>query len=380
VFGLHGIATSDVSAVALDLEVSDPSATTSVWVYPAGSARPAAANLYVGAKSTRTNFVLANLGKGGAITIFVSHGSAPVYLDASGYFSAAGLSSAYGEGGSLQEYLYPGTILDTKAYKIGALKHDYEVDAPVNFDPVDASHVTSLLVEVTAYGSSGSGTLTGYATNDENNAPIPNTTVLAYSPGVTTSNLAIISAGSFYSSTRTYPSVSFLNRGKDSVQLVVTILGFFDDNSYFLYGARYVPTAPVHLFDKSMGSDSNDTFAAGTHGDTWTAAFNLDMAAYTPTATTELGLRAIGYGSVPQDGELHAYAHVTSIGSVLNPVGNDNEMSIHNSSGRVNVSLWSFGRFEGYPQPSAYEYSNGDGADIPTAGIAQDTSPARLAS
>jgi hypothetical protein len=205
--------------------------------------------------------------------------------------------------------------------------------------------VRALLVEVTAYGSSGSGTISGFRTGY---APA-RTTVLSYRPNTVTSNTAIIASGLWYNGTE-YPSVSFLNRGAKPVQLIVSILGFFDDNT-MVFGERYHATTPVRFLSTTMHADTTRTMYPGSHGNYWTASFNLKVTAAQPTRTTNLGIHASGFGWAPAHGQVNAPAGITVSSSALPVTGVNNKMVVHNAAGTVGVKIWSFGRFDIYPVP-----------------------------
>ena len=363
VLGAHGVPASHVSAIALNVTAASSTATTKVYAYPYGSARPAAADLAVRARDTRSNFVLARVGKLGRIVIATAHGSVPVSVDVFGYFSAAGLSSTYGMGGAPHVYGYSGTLVDTQAWHWGALKHDYYVDAVADyFSPEITPHVSSLIVEVTAYGSKGGGTINGFTTNGRPGK----TSVLSYRPGVTTSSVAILRAGRWYDPTtgNAYPSVSLLNAGAKPVQLVVTVLGFVDDNT-LPFGQRYVPTSPVHLLGATLHAGTNRTIYPGSHAGYWTSGFNTKLAATQPSRTTTVSLHGIGLGAAPSHGQLHAPARVDTVSSTLATVGTANRIGVHNSAGTLRLDVWSFGRFDYYPVP------------ITTASYASVTAPPR---
>ena len=221
--------------------------------------------------------------------------------------------------------------------------------AVAGFSPEATPHVSSLIVEVTAYGSTGSGTLTGFRTNGRPNK----TAVLSYRPGVVTSSVAIIRAGRWYDSNTglAYPSVSLLNQGSKPVQLVVTLLGMVDDNT-LPFGQRYVPTAPVHLLGATLGSGSNRTIHPGRNANYWTNGFNTKLAATRPSRTTTVSLRGIGLGAAPAYGQLHAPARISTVSSTVASVGYGS-MGVHNSAGTVRMDVWSFGRFDFYPVPTS---------------------------
>ena len=363
VLGVHGVPSSHVSAVALNVTAAGSSATTQVYVYPSGTKRPAAPDVAVRAHDTRNDFVLAKVGSHGKVTISTAHGSVPITVDVFGYFAGSGLSSKYGMGGAPHVYADPATLVDTKGWHWGPLPSKYFVSAVADFFGTDVTpHVTSLIVEVTAYGSKGSGTITGFATNHRPNQ----TSVLSYRPGATTSTVAIVRSGLFYdqNSGINYPSVSLLNRGSKPVQMVVTVLGYVDDNT-IPFGQRYVPTAPVHLLGTTLSSGSNRTINLGRHADFWTAGLNTKLLATRPSRSTTITLRGLGLGNAPAHGQLHAAAHVTTASATFPSAGSTNRIGVHNSAGRVRVDVWSFGRFEFYPLP------------LSTKSYAAETVPAR---
>lgn len=376
--GGHGLPSSHVSAVALNVLAANPTQDTSVTVYPTGSSQPAQPDLVAQHGTTRSNFALVKVGTNGRITIATSHGTTPVFIDVTGYYSATGLSTSYGTGGATHTYVKPGTVLDTKADTGGALAHDFFVDAPVNFDPQDTPHITSLIVQITAYGSSGSGTLAAFPSADDlDNVHVPPTSVLAYRPYSTTSNLAIVSAGRLTLAGTQYPSIGILNRGSRPVQLFVTIVGYVDDDT-FMYGERYTPTTPVHLSMSSpLYNGSVRTITPGSHAGTWTTAMNVKISASAPTATTTLSLWPKGFSGVgaPAHGQLHANANQTTMASTLAPMGiPTNQFYLRDIGGKTYSNIWSFGVFNQYPVPTDRNYT-GTGLSVRRAAL----SPATLA-
>jgi hypothetical protein len=354
VLGQHGLPGSGVSAVALDLLGANANTATKLAVFPTGSRQPAAADLALSRGQTATNFVITKVGSGGRITISTSHGSAKVTLDLTGFFSGSGLATSYGQGGALIDYSKGGTIMDTKGYRIGALKHDYYVNAPVNFDPAFTRHVTSMLLEVTAYGSTAPGTITAFRTNGRPSS----TTVLAYGSGGTWSNTAVVANGVWTSPSTgdQYPSVSFLNRGPKPVQLKVAILGFVDDNTA-LGGERYYPTDPKRLLASTLGANVTRTVSPGSYGHAYTTGFNLKVTA-APAQSTAVSMWPVGLGvSGPVQPQLRT--HGTTISSTVEPVGLMNRFSVKNSSGRDALTIWSFGRFDAWRVPANWFVGGG---------------------
>ena len=356
--GHHGVPGSHVAAVALNLTALHPSASTSVTAYPYGTSKPAQPDLVLRSGVTRSNFAIVKVGTGGRIRIATAHGSTPVTVDVTGYYSAAGLSTTYGTGGASQTFSQQVTVLDTKADGLGALPYGYYANVPVIFDPTFAPHVTSLMVEITAYGSRGSGTLTAFATGGKPSG----TSALAYSAGTVTTNYAIVHVGHEWLDNVNEPSISILNRGSHAVQLIVTLVGYYDDNT-LIFGERYFPTAPVHLsMSNPLHTNSLRTLSPGAHANAWTVGMNLHVSASAPTATTTIKIWPKGLGvGTPVHGQLHAPEHVSTLASFVAPVGASNQMYLRNVSGTTTSYVWSFGRFDAYPQPSTYNYASTTG-------------------
>ncbi|MDT4920751.1 MAG: hypothetical protein QOI15_1653 [Pseudonocardiales bacterium] len=347
--GQHGVPSRHVQAVVLNVTASDPSEATAVRVYPAGTRAPAPADITVDRGAVRSNFVIAKVNSAGRFTIATTHGSTPVTVDVSGYYSGSGLTTK-GSGAALRVFAQGGTLIDTKNRQKAPLPGGYFTWSAMNFTPGYGQHVTSLVVAVTAYGSKGSGTIAAYAKDTR----IPHTSVLSYSPGVATTSTAIVSASRWVGSDGyTYPAVSFLNRGKQSVQLRVTTLGYYDDAT-FEFGQRYIPSAPLRLLADRMGSGATDRMSPGRHANKLTSTLNLKVTAAAPTRTTTLGLWPRGLRGVtrPVQPQLSAPGGVTTTASTMTCVGSDNGLMIKNAAGSVGVTVWSFGRFDAYPVPA----------------------------
>ena len=76
-----------VTAVALNVTATGPSAASFLTVYPGGTTRPTASNLNFVAGQTIPNMVLVPLGAGGKVTFYNNTGTVNVIADLVGYFS-----------------------------------------------------------------------------------------------------------------------------------------------------------------------------------------------------------------------------------------------------------------------------------------------------
>ena len=109
VAGRGGVPATGVSAVAVNLAVTSPTADGYLTVFPSGTARPLASSINFAPGQTVANMVVAKLGPAGTIDIFNSTGSTQVIVDVEGWFGAEGVQA-----GSRYTPLTPARILDTR--------------------------------------------------------------------------------------------------------------------------------------------------------------------------------------------------------------------------------------------------------------------------
>jgi hypothetical protein len=86
--GVGGVPATGVSAVVLDVSVTQPTSTSFLTVYPSGTARPLAANVNFVANQTVTSLVVAKVGADGKVAVYNEAGSAHVIIDVVGWYSA----------------------------------------------------------------------------------------------------------------------------------------------------------------------------------------------------------------------------------------------------------------------------------------------------
>ncbi len=111
VAGHGGVPSSGVSAVVMNVTVTNTSNAGFLTVWPAGGTQPVVSNLNWVAGQTVANRVIVPVNAAGDIDVASAHSSADVIIDVNGYFSdATGSWSA----GSLFVPLSPGRIIDTR--------------------------------------------------------------------------------------------------------------------------------------------------------------------------------------------------------------------------------------------------------------------------
>jgi hypothetical protein len=91
------------AAVALNVTVTEPTASGFLTVWPAGTPRPTASNLNMVPGQTVPNMVVVGLGTGGAVSLFNFAGTSHVVVDVAGWF----------DGGF--HPVVPSRIMDTRA-------------------------------------------------------------------------------------------------------------------------------------------------------------------------------------------------------------------------------------------------------------------------
>jgi len=219
--GVGGIPTSGVSAVAVNLAVSAPSAAGYLVAYPAGTSRPGTTNLNYVANQTVDAMAIVPVNSSGAFTID-SQARAQLTADVFGYFTtAATASSTAGRFTALA----PTRIMDTRSH-LGAGKPGPGGTVTVQVTGtggIPASGVSAVVVNTIVLGPTATGYVSGYPTGIQR----PGTATIRFDHGATRSNRAILPIGqdgkiSFYNATGT-------------TNIVVDVNGYFGANgSYYL--------------------------------------------------------------------------------------------------------------------------------------------------
>jgi uncharacterized protein YkwD len=86
--GAGGVPSMGVSAVVVNVSVTNPTAPSYLTVFPAGQAMPTASNLNYVPGQTVPNLAAAKLGTGGQLSIFNAAGATDVIADVAGWFDA----------------------------------------------------------------------------------------------------------------------------------------------------------------------------------------------------------------------------------------------------------------------------------------------------
>ena len=97
VTGAGGVPAAGVSAVVLNVTVTEPTAESFLTAWPAGQTRPTASNLNYLAGQTSPNLVVVTVGDAGTVDLYNNLGSTHLVADVAGWFSldGSGVGSGY---------------------------------------------------------------------------------------------------------------------------------------------------------------------------------------------------------------------------------------------------------------------------------------------
>jgi hypothetical protein len=208
VIGQGGVPTTAVSAVVLNVTVTDTTAPGYLTVYPDGVATPLASNLNFVPGQTVPNLVIAPVGADGKVDLYNgSGGTVQLVADVSGYFP----TGTFGP-------LTPARIMDTRS-NLGA-SGPVAPWGTVSFDVlgqggVPATGVSAVVLNVTVTDTTAPGFITVYP--DGVSTPLASN--LNFVPGQTVPNLVIAPVGAD-------GKVDFYNGSSATVQLVADTSGY----------------------------------------------------------------------------------------------------------------------------------------------------------
>lgn len=269
VTGRGGVPSSGVSAVVLNVTVTGPTTSSFLTVYPTGISRPNASNLNVTAGWTGANSVTVPVGTGGQVDIWNQAGSTAVIADVTGYY-AADSTGAVGTGGQFFPDLEPWRAGDTRELGGAMAPGDY-YDFGFGYGSAYNSHIKAMVLNITAVGPTSSGFLTAWS----GAGAVPNASTLNFTAGTIVPNMAVIPTRACDDSTwcGDAPIMRIQNTGGLSVDVVVDVLGFYDDGQIG-GGLNFAPITPTRITDTRIGQGIPSALTAGSiNTETVPAAF-----------------------------------------------------------------------------------------------------------
>jgi hypothetical protein len=231
VTGVHGVPTSGVTAVVMNVTVVAPTTSGYVTVYPDGQTPPSVSNINFAVKETIPNLVTVPV-VNGTVDLRNAHGTVDLVADVSGYYAA-------GSTGSALTPITPTRFLDTRN-GTGAPKQRVGAGGVVKLKVagvhgVPTSGVTAVVMNVTAVKPSTSGYVTVYP----DGKPVPAVSNLNFTTGETIPNLVIVPV---------IDGTVDLRNASGTVDLVADVTGWFSPA-----GSTFTSSGPVRLLDTRSG-------------------------------------------------------------------------------------------------------------------------------
>ena len=322
---------TDVSAVVVNVTVTQPDTFGFITAFPGGTTRPLASNVDFGAGETVPNLSVVPVGADGTISFYNgSGGNVHLVVDISGYYLGGTPAGA----GALHP-LTPARLLDTRigtgAPQGFVAAGDTLSLAVAGNGGVPASGVAAVVLNLTVTQPQAPGFLTAYGAGTSQ----PLASNLNFQPGQTVANLVVVPVGSG-------GNVALFNGSSGGVHLVADVFGYILGGSPTAAGAMTSLT-PTRLLDTRNGTG----IAAGQIAANGVAALQVTGHAGVPLTGVSAVVLNVTVTSPGTFGFITAYGHDTNLplASNLNfgpnqtvpnlvvvPVGSDGEVSLYNGS------------------------------------------------
>ena len=350
--GHGGVPASGVSAVVLNVTVTQPTTAGHITVYPDGTGLPLAANLNFVAGQTIPNLVVAEVGANGNVDLNNgSTGTVQLIADVSGWFAGGG-SAANGAFTPVT----PDRLLDTRG-GIGAPKATVAPGASLVLDVdgqggIPASGVSAVVLNVTVTQPTTAGHITLYP----DGTALPLAANLNFVAGQTIPNLVVAPVGAD-------GRVDLNNGSTGTVQLIADVSGYFSGTGSS--SGSFTPLTPTRLLDTRGGIGApKATVAPGAslvlavdgHGGvpaSGVSAVVLNVTVTQPTTAGHITVYPDGTG-LPLAANLNFVAGQTIPNLVVAPVGANGRVDLNNgSTGTVQLIADVSGYFSGVPLGAA---------------------------
>jgi hypothetical protein len=333
VLGQGSIPSSGVSAVAVTLQVISPEAYGYLTINPSDATTTASSLTYYSGENT-SGYDIVRLTSTGKFTI-TNHSDDAVHIvvSARGYF----LTASSSETGSGYHPLDTALVYDTrKGIGTGSPTAPVAASGTATFDlagvsGIPSSGVTAVALNIVAVNQ----TTDGYLTLRPSDGSSPGPTAVYFVTGEQDSNFQIVRLSDT-------GKVSVTNKSSGTLDISVSIRGYYANDDSASGGAVFTPTAPTALVDTVAGSES--AIAAG--------------GSYTFTATSQAGVPANTVAAVAleinarrtnADGYLSAYPADTADPKISTVTFDDAESSvgfdqtIPSVNGRITITNHSSG-------------------------------------
>ena len=273
VLGRGGVPARGVTAVALNVTVTNPTAPGYVTVWPGDAAQPFASNLNFTPGVTTPNLVIVKVGANGLVSLFNSAGQTDLIADVVGYFGTTTSLSAMTPA-RLLDTRSIGTTIDGQFQGGGAMTAGSRLNLTIaGRAGIPASGVGAAILNVTATDPTAPGYLTVWPSTSGQ----PLASNLNFIPGLTVPNLVTGKIG-------TDGKVAIYNSA-GSTDVIADVEGWFPASS------ELTALVPARLMDTRPGASTIDGRFAGTGALAAGGSVNL-------TVLNRGGVPASGVGAV----------------------------------------------------------------------------------
>ena len=239
-------AASEITAVVLNVTVTEAQANGYASAYPDGTAVPKSSNLNYRTNENVPNSTTVMVGQDGKVDLYTS-ATTHLLADVEGYYVASTAGGGY-------HPISPDRLLDTRK-GLGAPEQAVGPDKSITLKvagngSVPATGVLAAAMNVTVTGSTANGLITVFPAG----GATPGTSNVNYSTGETVANMAIVKLGS-------NGEVTFTNNSKGTVQIIADVAGYYTSTG----GDAFIPMVPWRALDTrdGIGQESSVNYPVG---------------------------------------------------------------------------------------------------------------------
>ena len=367
VSGQGGVPATGISAVAVNLTVTAPTAGGYLTAWADGQPQPTVSALDFQPRQTVANMAIVPVGADGKIRLFNgSAGTTQILADVTGYF-LLGTAIVPGSFTSVP----PSRILDSRTGKgtPGPIPAGKSIAVQVSGQGgVPATGISAVAVNLTVTAPTAGGYLTAWADGQ----PQPTVSALDFQPRQTVANMAIVPVGAD-------GKIRLFNGSAGTTQILADVTG------YFLLGTAIVPGSftsvpPSRILDSRTGKGTPGPIPAGksiavqVSGQGGVPATGISAVAVNLTVTAPT---AGGYLTAWADGQpqptvsaLDFQPRQTVANMAIVPVGADGKIRLFNGSAGTTQILadvtgyFLVGAATGWSDPNLIDPDSGSLVDV----------------
>ncbi len=326
VSGRSGVPSTGVSAVVMNVTVTNPTVASHVIVWPGLQSRPTASNLNFAPGETVPNLVTVALGANGKVNLYVNAGSADLIADVVGYYG----DGSGGASGARYQPLAPTRILDSRSGPGYTTPWGAGVTRDLTLTGVPAG-ATAVVLNVTATNPTAPGFATVWPSGTARPNPASN---LNFVPGESVPNLVTAPIGA-------NGKVSLYNSA-GSTDFIADLVGYYGAGAT----ALFTPVSPTRILDSRSGPGFTTPWgpavtrsltvggAATVPGDATAVVMNVTVT--DPTAPGHAIVWPAGSAS-PAVSNLNFVPGQTVPNLVIVQIGANQKVSFFNSAGSTDM-------------------------------------------